>query len=212
LSTASTSGGVGEVEDLVKACAVNQERATDELGTDAGSATAATAAAVATGLASGSRSGLGPVRRAAQPVRGAALGVHALAKSASVRSCAGFAATIVLLAVGAGTVAAKLLGGNVPDAVLVLGLAVLAAVAFTGLTVGFPIVGRVVAFVIGAVALAYVDPDRVCPVFPADGCGAGQPQPEWKEPMANIRATRVRWNCSTSSASGSASASHRSSM
>ena len=173
------------VGPLMRSCAVGSEPATDELGSDAGAALAATALAVVTGVASGSKSGLGPLRHAAKPVRTASLAVHVLARSAGSRSRTGFALTTLLLAIGGGTVAARLLGGEVPNGVLVVALALLAAwVVFTGFTVGAPVVGAVVALAVGIVALAFIEPHRVCPVFAEEGCG--RPPPEWKDNVGDL--------------------------
>jgi patatin-related protein len=169
-----------DVASLTRACRVGQERVSDELGSDAGAATVTKVAAVAATAASGSRSGLGPLRHGVKVLRTGLIAAYVTATAAARRSKIGFALITLLLAVGAGAIAARLIGGRVPNTVLVVACFALGFwILLTGFTARAWSYSATGVIALAAVGLSFVDTAAVCPAI-ATRCAAGIAQPGWK--------------------------------
>ena len=186
LKRATGAGGGGDnvplasTSELLRNCRVGLETAVDEVGSDQGASTAAQAAAVATTAVAGTRSGLGPLRAPVASVRVAVLGVYLMVASAARKTRAGFAFATFILAVAASAVAARLLGADIANPVIVAACVLLAAwLLYTGASVhswAYSITG---VLVLGVVALSFIDEAKVCAAL-ATTCSPVAVQPGWK--------------------------------
>lgn len=179
-----------DVEVLLRKCRVGSEAAGSELSSDLGAATAAKAAAVAGAALSGTRSGLGLLRAPAKSLRLAMLGLYFTTAAALQKTRIGTAVTFLLLAIGSGAVAVRLLGGHVPSPVLVVSIFLLAVwLVYTGASAKAYWPSLLGAAVLGVVALSFIEPDDACSVFARTGCRMpNHPswsvvQPGWKGPV-----------------------------
>jgi patatin-related protein len=163
-SAAGVDGRVApqEVERLFRLCRVGEERITDEAGSDLFTTTSTQALAVGIAAASGSKSGLGPLRGVLRSVRSLFLGLYVLARSA-VRGRGGFALATALLAIGGAIVAVGLVqddmventgaGGFPSGALDWLAVGVLAlGVVLMAVRAGLPLAA---AYVLAAATLAW---------------------------------------------------------
>lgn len=138
---------LAKVAQLLRTCPIAAEQLSDEVGSDALTATTATAAAVVGNLMTSRRSGLGLVRTPLRAVRYGLLGGHYLARSTigSTRTSAGF--RNLLLALSGTFVAFLAVGWKMPPG--------LGAAALAGLALWLLLAGRAVASSWrGAVAVA----------------------------------------------------------
>ena len=174
-----------DVRVLLDKCKVGMEKASSEMSSDLGAATAAKAAAVAGTAVSGTRAGLGPLRVPAKALRTGVLGVYFTTSAALRKTRIGVAVTFLLLAIGAGAVSARLLGASVPSPVLVMAIVLLAFwLLYTGASAKAYWTSIVGALVLGVIALSFIDRGSVCGTFADQGCTGAQAG--WKDTVPRI--------------------------
>ncbi|MEP7202426.1 MAG: patatin-like protein [Ilumatobacteraceae bacterium] len=173
-----------EVGDLLERCTIGMEKATDELASDLGAATAAKAAAVAATAVSGTHAGLGLLSVPAKSIRAAVLGVYFATTAALRKTRIGVAVTFLLLAIGAGAVGARLLGADVPGSIMVGAILLLAVwLLNTGASAKAWWTSFIGALALVVIALSFIDSSAACSTFATD---CAETQPGWKSNLPQI--------------------------
>ncbi len=108
--------------ELFRRCRVGEERIAGDLGSDLFLRTSSTAAAVGVNAVAGKRSGLKPIQPITRTIRSVVLLIYMLMQSAVAKTKGGYAAMMLLLALGGSLVAVDVLAPGVSRVLLYVGL------------------------------------------------------------------------------------------